>query len=82
MRKATAEDYEWMEKFAADVSMSYDELIEAAKLFLEDDNNYLIDGGRFENARSYTEEFWEKFELCTGILVAENERSGLFSCSC
>lgn len=66
--------------FAASVGLSSDEVIEDAKAFLET-GEYRVDGGRWEGCWA-SNEFWDAFEKLTGIKVSENDRGGIYSCSC
>lgn len=76
----TYESRAWLEKFASEAGLSYQEIIDAANDYLKS-GEYLSEGGRWEGF--YTpDEFWAHFEAVTGKRVSEDDRGSFFSCSC
>lgn len=69
----------WLEAFAKEADISYDELMEAAKDNVEFDS-YLCDGGKWEGFRT-PKEFWYHYEVVTGETVDDHD-ANFFSCSC
>lgn len=68
----------WLSDFAINLGSDYDELMAAAKNYL-DHGEYFSKGGQFEG--SYIpEEFWQKYSIVTGEGV--NENGSFLSCSC
>lgn len=74
------ESERWLEDYAAQIDITYKELIRAADDFVSH-GEYLIDGGKFEG-ESLPNGFWDHYERVTGNIVPENERWSFFSCSC
>lgn len=70
----------WLEGFAGQAGITYDELIEAAHDYL-DRGEYLSQGGRWEGFWT-PDEFWPHFEAVTGRKVQEEDRGSFFSCAC
>jgi hypothetical protein len=72
----------WLRNFAQKgaVGMGYQELLDAAKAYLES-GDYLNEGGRWEGV--YTpDDFWDHYETVTGTKVPLVKRGNFFSCSC
>lgn len=78
--QAKAEAVAWIEQFARDHGVSYDEMIEAADDWVRHED-YLIRGGQFEGCY-VPEEFWNYYEHATGKIVPNEKRGSFFSCSC
>jgi hypothetical protein len=70
----------WLRDFAADAGLSYEELINAAKRYLEYDD-YLCQGGRWDGFDT-PDEFWDHYETVVGTKVPLEKRGSFFSCSC
>lgn len=60
--------------------LSYEELMDAARDYAER-GEYLCQGDRFESM-GVCDEFWDHYEIVTGKAVPENDRGGIFTCSC
>jgi hypothetical protein len=70
---------DWLNKFADEVDLSYEELMAAGKDSIEH-GGYLIDGEKWEGF--YTpSEFWRHYEIVTGNPVEDHD-ANFFSCSC
>lgn len=69
-----------LEEDASDAGLSYEDLIEAAKDFL-DTGEYLCQGERWEG-QSLSATFWDDFCAVTGREVPADKRWSFFSCSC
>lgn len=65
---------------ADELQLSYEELLEAAKDYLEFDK-ILCDGGKFEGMR-ISDAFWNDYEIVMGRRVSDDDRGSFFSCSC
>lgn len=70
----------WLEQFAHNIDISYDELMAGAKAYIDYDE-YMVDGGKFEGV-SVPAEFWEHYQAITTEVVPKNKQDGFFSCSC
>lgn len=70
----------WLELFASETGLDYNELLEAANGYLDHDE-YLIDGGRWEG-QHVPDKFWDHFQTVTGRAVPDSKRGSFFSCSC
>lgn len=65
---------------ADEAGLSYDELMDGAQGFV-DSGEYMSQGGRWEGVYA-GDDFWDAFEQVTGKKVPEDNRGGIFSCSC
>ena len=74
------EHVQWLKGFAVEAGISYEELLSAAKDYV-DHEEYLIQGGRWEGFNT-PDEFWPHYEAVTGEKVEESRRGSFFSCSC
>src|SRR5690606_8459210 len=70
----------WLEHFAGEAGVSYDELMEGADHYLRY-GEYMIQGGRWEGF-STPLEFWNHYQMVAGRVIEEAERGNFFSCSC
>ncbi len=64
--------------------ITYDEMLEGAKDHAEN-GAYMVEGGRWEGEGIYNDaakDFWDAYEIVTGRTVDEDDRGGIFSCSC
>lgn len=75
------ESKKWLEHWAIQNSIDYDELIKHAGYYIDDDSNYWSEGGRFEGI-SVPDEFWTHYEKVTGRALPEGHYGHFFSCSC
>lgn len=66
----------YIENFARDCGLSYEEVMAAANDYADYDN-YLVQGGRFEGM-SVPSDFWKHFKKLTG----KDSSGTFFSCSC
>lgn len=71
---------QWIQNFADDCGLDYDELMEAAADYLSH-GDYLIKGGDLEGYY-VSDEFWDKYQIVKKEKVDENDRGSFFSCSC
>lgn len=70
----------WLRNYAGQVDLSFDELLEAGKDWI-DSENYMCDGGKWEG--TYTPlEFWDHYAKYTGEDVPSEKRGNFFTCSC
>ena len=70
----------WLQNFAAQAGISYDELMWAADDYLKR-GEYLCEGGRWEGFGN-PDELWDHYAVVTGTPVAEAKRGSFFTCSC
>lgn len=70
----------WIQKFAANHSLDYEELMESADSYLQY-GEYLTKGGDLEGCY-VPDEFWDNYQVVKGKKVEENDRGSFFSCSC
>lgn len=71
----------WIEEQAADVNMTFDELMEHAKDHVEN-GSYVTEYGSDTLRDSFNENFWNHYEVITGAPVASRDRGNFFTCSC
>jgi len=71
---------QWIQDFAASVSLKYDVLMEGADSYLNH-GDYLCFGGLLEG-EDVPDEFWNHYEVVTGRTVPEANRGSFFTCSC
>jgi hypothetical protein len=69
-----------LQNFAADIDISYEELMDAASDY-HHHGNYLSDGGKFEGV-SIPIGFWDAYQAVTGETVPKEDQDNFFSCSC
>lgn len=77
LRGPTAEQ-EWVAEFADRLNTTYDDLMAAAKNYLET-GEYFCQGGDFEG-EYISEEFWDNYEAITK--EKPGDRGSFLSCSC
>jgi hypothetical protein len=65
---------------ANEAGLSYEEMLRSANDYA-DSGEYRCDGGRWEGVYA-GDDFWDAFEKVTGRVVAEDNRGGIFTCSC
>lgn len=70
----------WIKWYAISLGMSYEDLMKGAFSYLAHDE-YLNRGPDLESV-SLNSDFWDKFEIVTGMRVPEDHKSDFFSCSC
>lgn len=71
-------------KIAADLGVSYDELMNFADYWVEDTSRwpeYWCDGGRFEGV-SLPKKFWDHYAKVRNTTVRDERRTSFFTCSC
>lgn len=78
VRKGTSQ--EWMDEFGAKFGYSGNKMIQAGKEWVKA-GDYFSDGGTFEG-EIVPGEYWEHFEVLTGLKVDASDRQSFFSCSC
>jgi hypothetical protein len=71
---------ELIRRTADEAGLTYDEMLAAAKSHAAT-GEYLCQGGRWEGM-SVDDDFWDAYETVTGEKVDENDRGGIFTCSC
>jgi hypothetical protein len=75
----------WLRDFATDVDADYHEMMRVAASHCEDSKNrwgdYLSEGGKWEG-QSTPDEFWTHFQNVTGKKPKDDDKPGIFSCSC
>jgi hypothetical protein len=70
----------WLEGYAGNIGVEYDELIDHLRAFV-DNGDYWNEGGRFEGEWA-PDEIWDHYGVIRGKVVPQDDRGGLFSCSC
>ncbi len=75
-----AESKDWIQGFAKRVGLSYDDLIQAAKEWIE--LGEYINRGSLLSGERVPEEFWDHYEIVTGEVVPEEKQGSFFSFSC
>lgn len=71
---------EWMLNFADNAELHYEELLEAARNYLEN-GEYICDGSKWDGF--YTpDEFWDYYQTLTGEVVVDDKRGNFFTCVC
>jgi hypothetical protein len=71
---------EWIRKYAEDLGLTYDELMEGAAIYLTE-GDYLVKGGLLEG-EYVGNDFWDKYEIVVGRSISDDDRGSFFSCSC
>jgi len=75
----------WIERHAAELGMSFDQLMAYARNWATDTRYYQYVTQRGSESWRSTfraEEFWTHFETLTGIRLVDDKRTNFFSCSC
>lgn len=85
VEKAT-EAEEWLLGFWPYINCdSYEHMMKIADDFVES-GCHLVEGGRWENARSVLsdneDKFWDSYEIVRGVKLTGDQRGGIFCCSC
>jgi len=70
----------WLDDFANKSDMHYDELMDAARSWMQH-GDYQCDGGKWEG-HSTPDEFWNHYEVITGTKIDNHNRGNFFTCSC
>jgi len=78
--------YKWIQNYADELGLDFDELIEYADDWVRSSKkghsyNYLVKGGLLEG-EYVSDEFWDHYEAYTGVVVDARDRGSFFSCSC
>lgn len=81
-----AEAKAWLEGFWIKIDCdSYDHMMEIADGFVET-GCHLVEENRWESARSVLWDnqvkFWDSYEVVRGVTLTEEQRGGIFCCSC
>lgn len=75
----------WLRDFADDVDADYHEMMHVAGTHCDESNrwggDYLIEGGKWEG-QGTPKEFWMHFHAVTGKQPPNDDKPGIFSCSC
>jgi hypothetical protein len=74
------ESKRWLEDYADNLGVSYDELMAHVEEFVEH-GEYWNEGPRFEGDHA-PDELFDHYGIVKGARVPGNARGGLFSCSC
>jgi hypothetical protein len=61
--------------------LTFQEMVDAAENYAES-GDWMCEGGRWESHSVNSETFWPAYELWTGKFVKEEDRGGIFTCSC
>lgn len=72
---------DWITSYGMQYDISFEELIETARNVARGDHEYICRGGELEG-EYVPDEFWEHFQIVTGIKVDEDHRQSFFSCAC
>ena len=71
-----------IEQTAAEFGLVYDEFMDTVRDFLRT-GDYACEGGRWDGQSLWgNDEFWDAYEEVTGTKVHQDDRGGVFSCSC
>ncbi len=79
--KTNERSKKWLEDFAADVGLSYEQLLQAGKDYIEKGRYHIFPYDTPDRCHEETEEFWDNFERVTGIEVLLKDEKP-FSCAC
>lgn len=71
---------EWMRNFANNYGVSYPDMLEAGKSWVQG-GHYYCDGGTFEGER-VPDEYWVHFQIITNTTVDDDKKQSFFTCSC
>lgn len=71
----------WIKHWASQNDINYDDLMRHAGYYVDDQDSYWSDGGRFEGMR-LPDGFWKHYEAVTGLALPEGRYENFFSCSC
>ena len=72
----------WLTSYAKDMEMSFGELINAAKEYIDDGEVYCLGFDTPERVYDDNDEFWKNFELATGKTISEEKKVLFFRCAC
>ena len=78
--ESSSENKKWIQNWAYNNQIGYEELMEAAEDFLHS-GEYWCQGERFEGIY-LPEQFWDHYEKVTGTKVPKKDKHSFFSCSC
>lgn len=70
----------WITEWADQYGVTFTDMVEAAKQHLKT-GDYFCRGGTFEGER-VPDEFWDHFQIVTGMFVNSIDRDSFFTCSC
>lgn len=71
---------EWMRNFANNYGVSYPDMLEAGKSWVNG-GHYYCDGGTFEG-ETVPDEYWVHFQIITNTTVDNDKKQSFFTCSC
>jgi hypothetical protein len=77
---------EWLRGYAASIRESYDDLMEAARDWVDSMNSPNSWGAYYSKEKFegeyLPEEFWEHYQNVTGEVLADYQKGSFFTCSC
>lgn len=76
-----ADSRKWIEGFAAEIDQTYNRLMEAADLWVEDEDYTYDNSERYKNYWDKFPAFWTHYEVVRGVKVKDKE-AHFFTCSC
>jgi hypothetical protein len=76
-----AESRAWIEGFAAEIEQTYNRLMEAADLWIEEGDYTYDNSEHYKDHWDKFPEFWKHYEIVTGKKV-EDKSDTFFRCSC
>lgn len=79
-KKIFNDSFEWIENWASNVGITYDEALSAAEEYLQH-GNYWCEGDRFDGEH-VPDEFWDHYEVVSESKIKSSKRGSFFSCSC
>ena len=71
----------YLHSFAIEHGLTYDELMDGIRTYLEFGEGVTLDGYTWMNFEA-PEEFWDHYEALMGRRVAKSLRSDAFDCEC
>lgn len=75
------QSWAWIDKFADDIDQTRNRLMEAADLWVEDEDYTYDNSERYKDHWDKFPEFWKHYEIVRGVTVKDKEAS-FFTCSC
>lgn len=74
------ESEKWIRKYADEINVGYQDLMDSAYGWIAG-SNYMVRGGVLEGVET-RDEFWDHFEVVSGVIVPHESKTNFFSCSC
>lgn len=71
----------WIEAYAKQLGVSYDDLMENAAMHVQNDWHYWNEGPLFDGV-DLDPLFWEHYQDVTNTIVPEDKQFSFFSCAC